>query len=66
MHTQFFERLRPCTHAANVVIEAEKTLSKPDVSKVVAASVTNWDSLPFDISMLAAFNLAQSPKNFSI
>jgi hypothetical protein len=66
VHTHFFERLRPCTHAANVVIEAEKTLSKPDVSKVVAASVTDWDSLPFDISMLAAFNLAQSPKSFSI
>lgn len=62
VHNQFFERLRPCTHAANIVIEAEKTLSKPDVSKVVAASVTSWDNLPFDISMLAAFNQSPSAK----
>jgi hypothetical protein len=66
VHSQFFDRLRPCTHAANVVIEAEKTLAKPDVTKVVAASVASWENLPFDISMLAAFNPAHPPKGAAL
>lgn len=55
-HNHFFERLRPSVHSANVIIEAEKLLSKPDGSRVVAASVTDWNELPFDISMLAIFS----------
>jgi|GEM_PF-724593 len=52
----FFERLRPSAHAAQLIIEAEKMLSAPDSSRVVAASVTDWDKLPYDISIVSLFN----------
>lgn len=52
----FYDRLRQATHAANVIIEAERLLSKPDSSRVVSASVTDWNKLPFDISLVAMFN----------
>lgn len=52
----FFERLRPSTNAAQLVIEAEKILSTPDASRVVSASVTDWNMLPYDLTLLSAFN----------
>lgn len=52
----FFERLRPSSNAAQLVIEAEKILSKPDASRVVSASVTDWNKLPYDLSLLSVFN----------
>jgi hypothetical protein len=52
----FFDRLRNSLHAANLVIEAEQLLSKPDSSRVVAASVPDWGNLSYDISMIALFN----------
>ena len=52
----FFDRLRNSLHAANLIIEAEQLLSKPDSSRVVAASVPEWGNLPYDISMIALFN----------
>ncbi|MFZ9520696.1 MAG: hypothetical protein ACO3A4_09480 [Silvanigrellaceae bacterium] len=54
----FFDRIRNSLHAANLVIEAEQLLSRPDSSRVVAASVPEWSSLPYDISMVALFNNA--------
>jgi hypothetical protein len=52
----FFERLRPSTNAAQLVIEAEKILSMPDASRVVSASVTDWNKLHYDLTLLSAFN----------
>ena len=51
--TALFDRLRTFTNAAQLIIEAEKALSKPDSTRVVSASVTPWNQLPYDVSLLA-------------
>jgi hypothetical protein len=48
-----YDRLRTITNAAQLIIEAEKALSKPDSTRVVSASVTPWNELPYDVSLLA-------------
>lgn len=60
---QFIERLRSSSHAANIIIEAEKILSKPNSTRVVSSSVTDWNSLTYDISMLALFNTSDGPRS---
>jgi len=60
---QFYERLQTSVHAANIIIEAENILSKPNSTRVVSSSVTDWSNLAYDISMLAMFNAPESPKS---
>lgn len=52
-HSTLLDRLRTITNAAQLIIEAEKSLSKADSTRVVSASVTGWDQLPYDVSLLA-------------
>lgn len=53
----FFERLRGSTNAAQLVIEAEKLLSTPDSSRVVSGSVSDWNSMSYDLTLLGVFNV---------
>jgi hypothetical protein len=60
---QFYERLQTSVHAANIIIEAENILSKPNSTRVVSSSVTDWSNLTYDISMLALFNAGEIPRS---
>lgn len=59
--SQFFERLRGAGNAAQMCVEAERMLSTPDPTRVVAASVTDWKSLPYDLTFVCFFNSGARP-----
>lgn len=59
--SQFYERLRNAGNAAQVSVEAEKMLSIPDATRVVAASVTDWKNLSYDLTFVCFFNTGARP-----